>query len=130
MAKGLPRLVLILVLVEHTLRGFLILRCMVVSGRLNPCFSGTYSQSAMKSSHHEFLLSLNPCFSGTYSQRHSAHQRLIVLIVLILVLVEHTLRAMIILGILEIIFVLILVLVEHTLRASQKEKREFIVSQS
>ena len=60
---------------------------------LNPCFSGTYSQ---RMSVEEFLAktgSLNPCFSGTYSQsrviqEYGANGEL----VLILVLVEHTLR--------------------------------------
>ena len=61
--------------------------------------------------------SLNPCFSGTYSQRPKRSTAPPSLQVLILVLVEHTLR--------ELKFnnyvrqednVLILVLVEHTLR--------------
>ena len=40
--------VLILVLVEHTLRGLLISLLIGIFYRLNPCFSGTYSQSLLK----------------------------------------------------------------------------------
>ena len=36
--------------------------------------------------------SLNPCFSGTYSQRYTAMEEALEVLVLILVLVEHTLR--------------------------------------
>ena len=60
--------VLILVLVEHTLRG----RENVSRGVPDK--------------------SLNPCFSGTYSQRHSVQGDGRTQGVLILVLVEHTLR--------------------------------------
>ena len=60
--------VLILVLVEHTL-GALIPDLEV--GRtysLNPCFSGTYSRSAIYGVEIARKC-LNPCFSGTYSRR-------------------------------------------------------------
>ena len=63
---GLP-IVLILVLVEHTLRGAKALN-RTCWERLNPCFSGTYSQSICAVIHWRSLA------------------------VLILVLVEHTLR--------------------------------------
>ena len=69
-----------------------------------------------KCSYDKETRSLNPCFSGTYSQ--SAHSVTITHLdgVLILVLVEHTLR-----GTYDdagelVDEVLILVLVEHTLR--------------
>ena len=38
------------------------------------------------------LIGLNPCFSGTYSQSSPTRLAAQLLIVLILVLVEHTLR--------------------------------------
>ena len=59
---------------------------------------------------------LNPCFSGTYSQRTA---KLIIqydFYVLILVLVEHTLREPEVEAKYLFFGVLILVLVEHTLR--------------
>ena len=88
--------VLILVLVEHTLRAMNFINFTPHAISLNPCFSGTYSQSISNS-------------SDTKSNK-----------VLILVLVEHTLRAQ---GFksepLEFKIVLILVLVEHTLREWQ-----------
>ena len=84
--------VLILVLVEHTLRAERAKEATTLGG-LNPCFSGTYSQSFTKV--FDLMLTfvlilvlvehtlrevirfvkknypegLNPCFSGTYSQR-------------------------------------------------------------
>ena len=61
--------VLILVLVEHTLRAESLVPDLEVGRSLNPCFSGTYSQSVMKDS-----------------------PKTAVFAVLILVLVEHTLR--------------------------------------
>ena len=83
--------VLILVLVEHTLRDIhnyesTRTKC------LNPCFSGTYSQSCSR----DCIVSHND--------------------VLILVLVEHTLRDAVLGSKFGAITVLILVLVEHTLR--------------
>ena len=83
--------VLILVLVEHTLRGHLLL-----------CKFSSYC--------------LNPCFSGTYSQRIDIEFFVQKLHVLILVLVEHTLRGATIDSTALETAVLILVLVEHTLR--------------
>ena len=35
---------------------------------LNPCFSGTYSQSVYVLNGRDLTEGLNPCFSGTYSQ--------------------------------------------------------------
>ena len=60
---------------------------------------------------------LNPCFSGTYSQRgRQSTCSAITQLVLILVLVEHTLRVRYSDVREELSPVLILVLVEHTLR--------------
>ena len=60
--------VLILVLVEHTLGDDL---CAVkaLAICLNPCFSGTYSRSAIQLVVKPEECCLNPCFSGTYSRR-------------------------------------------------------------
>ena len=63
------RAVLILVLVEHTLRAG---RCQL--------------------RYHAKEMGLNPCFSGTYSQRNTVAVITVSYNVLILVLVEHTLR--------------------------------------
>ena len=59
---------------------------------LNPCFSGTYSQRTRMAVSRVRMRSLNPCFSGTYSQSYDVRSELFPLDVLILVLVEHTLR--------------------------------------
>ena len=61
---------------------------------LNPCFNGRYSQSLRRWRNWEDCKSLNPCFNGRYSQSATQrvdkrHQR----VVLILVLMEDTLRA-------------------------------------
>ena len=92
--KSFQQQVLILVLVEHTLRGsntsasnrqfclnpcfsgtysqsyVLVLKEYIIGG-LNPCFSGTYSQSAANPVVEPTATGLNPCFSGTYSQSQS-----------------------------------------------------------
>ena len=59
---------------------------------LNPCFSGTYSQRGSLSFTSHWINSLNPCFSGTYSQSLGSTFLEFIRSVLILVLVEHTLR--------------------------------------
>ena len=60
---------------------------------LNPCFSGTYSQRRYDEQRFTFIVSLNPCFSGTYSQSGNEDAASTNFFdVLILVLVEHTLR--------------------------------------
>ena len=61
--------VLILVLVEHTLRDDADEVFVFTLKSLNPCFSGTYSQRAALLQRRCSTVSLNPCFSGTYSQR-------------------------------------------------------------
>ena len=61
-------------------------------GRLNPCFNGRYSQSMANSVNKKASVSLNPCFNGRYSQRNSVNKKASVNEVLILVLMEDTLR--------------------------------------
>ena len=87
--KESSRPVLILVLVEHTLGVFTNDKIRRIYS-LNPCFSGTYSRRAGRG---QVLgaKSLNPCFSGTYSRRAANDTNEKALVVLILVLVEHTL---------------------------------------
>ena len=55
--------VLILVLMEDTLRAYEHHFC------LNPCFNGRYSQSIRTSFFNILFICLNPCFNGRYSQR-------------------------------------------------------------
>ena len=59
---------------------------------LNPCFNGRYSQSASFSCIHHFHTCLNPCFNGRYSQRLQSTIKQMIRQVLILVLMEDTLR--------------------------------------
>ena len=42
-------------------------------GSLNPCFNGRYSQRVNNLDNVETILSLNPCFNGRYSQRRSSY---------------------------------------------------------
>ena len=91
--NGIIKSVLILVLMEDTLRG-----------------GSRYCRRS-------FDRGLNPCFNGRYSQSTLDKQRLMALIVLILVLMEDTLRDRNRLIFLFLIIVLILVLMEDTLRA-------------
>ena len=58
---------------------------------LNPCFNGTYSRRTAKVSKLTFSLSLNPCFNGTYSRSSNTISLTGEIVVLILVLMEHTL---------------------------------------
>ena len=62
--------VLILVLMEDTLRAALKAAKAAFEGSLNPCFNGRYSQRypSLKTIWKEKLC-LNPCFNGRYSQR-------------------------------------------------------------
>ena len=62
------------------------------SPRLNPCFNGRYSQSGQYGTFAGKSKSLNPCFNGRYSQSNSKSAKDILLSVLILVLMEDTLR--------------------------------------
>ena len=86
---------------------------------LNPCFNGRYSTSLRHSCEWQVSFRLNPCFNGRYS---TSLQRKNVTWwkrykVLILVLMEDTLRDFILLGLAGGLLVLILVLMEDTLRA-------------
>ena len=111
--------VLILVLMEDTLRGVLKSSKNSIWRSLNPCFNGRYSQSKKKveintwkglnpcfngrySQRETFLdeipyikAGLNPCFNGRYSQSENLCVKRITQIVLILVLMEDTLREII-----------------------------------
>ena len=60
--------------------------------RLNPCFNGRYSQSGSSGNSAQIANCLNPCFNGRYSQRPSKFHHLMKQQVLILVLMEDTLR--------------------------------------
>ena len=62
--------VLILVLMEDTLRVSPILNRIVLTTCLNPCFNGRYSQRRPIIWIVTSLIDgLNPCFNGRYSQR-------------------------------------------------------------
>ena len=69
-ANSKNKAVLILVLVEHTLREAGKRYAAIPHNCLNPCFSGTYSQSTFRANSSFLAECLNPCFSGTYSQRN------------------------------------------------------------
>ena len=60
--------VLILVLMEDTLRVNQILVQGNIMGSLNPCFNGRYSQREISSLINDNMFCLNPCFNGRYSQ--------------------------------------------------------------
>ena len=77
---------------EHTLGEVKVALKSLKATRLNPCFSGTYSRSVAKATEVANKVGLNPCFSGTYSRRIMSHSlSMLRMVVLILVLVEHTL---------------------------------------
>ena len=59
---------------------------------LNPCFNGRYSQRTIFQLQVTSAKSLNPCFNGRYSQRGIKLQEKLSGLVLILVLMEDTLR--------------------------------------
>ena len=60
--------------------------------RLNPCFNGIYSQRSKIAKRVYQYTSLNPCFNGRYSQRRQRVEQVNPIKVLILVLMEDTLR--------------------------------------
>ena len=104
---------------EDTLRVKLKLEQIYQNG-LNPCFNGRYSQRYNILNVIKSFLSLNPCFNGRYSQRKkSSSRRSKNLLVLILVLMEDTLRVLKEKVFIKMQFlkVLILVLMEDTLRS-------------
>ena len=59
---------------------------------LNPCFNGRYSQSLSTLTLSCQNSSLNPCFNGRYSQSQTVIRNEGSFVVLILVLMEDTLR--------------------------------------
>ena len=87
-----PDGVLILVLMEDTLRekkfGSKIQKLISI----NPCFNGRYSQRIKKSSGRRSKKRINPCFNGRYSQSIIESLMKNGAKVLILVLMEDTLR--------------------------------------
>ena len=86
--------VLILVLMEDTLRDLMKNGAKSVKS-LNPCFNGRYSQSMKYIIRILAMIpSLNPCFNGRYSQRWIVTSLIDVQDVLILVLMEDTLRVL------------------------------------
>ena len=76
---------------EDTLRGTTTAQSFHLQS-LNPCFNGRYSQSTLAFSVVFIDFSLNPCFNGRYSQSILPQRYMIALKVLILVLMEDTLR--------------------------------------
>ena len=61
---------------------------------LNPCFNGRYSQRTSEAFQKNYIRSLNPCCNGRYSQSIVSDMNDEKRAVLILVLMEDTLRAM------------------------------------
>ena len=64
---------------------------------LNPCFNGRYSQRTSEAFQKNYIRSLNPCCNGRYSQRSKMIPSYNKPGVLILVVMEDTLRAKILL---------------------------------
>ena len=84
--------VLILVLMEDTLREFSVTGYICKDAGLNPCFNGRYSQRYYYDSYSCCSYCLNPCFNGRYSQSTGKINSQVLMSVLILVLMEDTLR--------------------------------------
>ena len=83
--------VLILVLMEDTLWDVEFEGDVDKAG-LNPCFNGRYSLSAFAVNHILSRPGLNPCFNGRYSLSYENYIGSTFICVLILVLMEDTLR--------------------------------------
>ena len=64
-------MVLILVLMEDTLRVYRLTYLAYIIDCLNPCFNGRYSQRVSYLDEKQLKASLNPCFNGRYSQRET-----------------------------------------------------------
>ena len=111
---------------EHTLRGSFIYRISRTYRSLNPCCNGTYSPSHLLLMQKMVQSCLNPCCNGTYSPRnyynygknHSFN-------VLILVVMEHTLRGTRVHPQNYFFAVLILVVMEHTLRGTRVHPQNY-----
>ncbi len=87
-------LVLILVLMEDTLRVKGV-HIKAIKIGLNPCFNGRYSQRRrIDATGATARTSLNPCFNGRYSQSERRDLESWEKLVLILVLMEDTLRVL------------------------------------
>ena len=69
MPNSFSRTVLILFLMEDTLRAIRVRIARMSRKSLNPCFNGRYSQRYRKRYRTSTKASLNPCFNGRYSQR-------------------------------------------------------------
>ena len=69
LAESMMGIVLILVLMEDTLRAAFIIAIDIHIVGLNPCFNGRYSQRSLIKAGAKSVKSLNPCFNGRYSQR-------------------------------------------------------------
>ena len=100
---------------EDTLRDVDEMIHLIENYSLNPCCNGRYSQSYFNSFHHQEVKCLNPCFNGRYSQRYGLSKGRRTYCVLILVLMEDTLRDIINNLTITVMEVLILVLMEDTL---------------
>ena len=85
---------------------------------LNPCFNGWYSQRGQEYTNPFSNSGLNPCFNGWYSQRELENRGHETKWVLILVLMDDTLRVKMTEHLLKVKEVLILVLMDDTLRDS------------
>ena len=77
---------------EDTLRVLCHTTCRQKAPSLNPCFNGRYSQRDDGTFVEGERNGLNPCFNGRYSQRGIFSSRMGYTTVLILVLMEDTLR--------------------------------------
>ena len=69
-----PSFVLILVLMEDTLRGKINSQVLMSLTSLNPCFNGRYSQRSDAIKEEIESTGLNPCFNGRYSQSRQITQ--------------------------------------------------------
>ena len=105
---------------EDTLRDFNESNNVTRAHCLNPCFNGRYSQRRARLVFSFASPSLNPCFNGRYSQSVWISPYRIYPMVLILVLMEDTLRGSMETRAIVILYVLILVLMEDTLRETCK----------
>ena len=104
---------------EDTLRAITLTIMKKKQGSLNPCFNGRYSQSFTKAHLTAIKAGLNPCFNGRYSQSQTSEADTNQWQVLILVLMEDTLRVQTSCGLTACYEVLILVLMEDTLRVQR-----------
>ena len=81
--------VLILVVVDNGLVHQILNFYKVESIRLNPCCSGQWSRTSIKTAHYFSINCLNPCCSGQWSRTGLSHAKRIAKSVLILVVVDN-----------------------------------------